>query len=778
MSKLIPDVTKDKIAGGVHQNKLHDSGHKHVNGQAVYVDDIPEPHGMLHIYMGMSTVAHANIKSMDLSEVRASEGVACVLTVEDIPGINDYSPVKGDDPIFAEGKVEFIGQPIFAVAADTIDLARAAAKKAVIEYEELPAILTIADAMEKGSYVSDPHVMARGDADGTIATAKHVIKNSVELGGQEQFYLEGMIAMSIPGEDDEVKVYSSTQHPSEVQHNVAKALAVPDHAVTIETRRLGGGFGGKESQPALMASVSALVAKATGRAAKMRLDRDDDMVMTGKRHDFHFEYEVGFDDDGVIEGVSMLHACRAGYSSDLTDAIADRAMFHCDNVYWLPNIKVESYRCKTNTVSNTAFRGFGGPQGVFLIERIIDEIAAKLDKDPLEVRQKNFYGVDDNNVTPYHMTVEDNVIHEIFEELEESSDYQKRRAEIREFNKHSKVLKKGIAMTPVKFGISFTTTFLNQAGALVHIYTDGSVKLNHGGIEMGQGLFTKVAQVVAEEFQIDIERVKITATDTSKVPNTSATAASSGSDMNGMAAQAAARTIKQRLTDFAATQFQASVEDVEWLPNRVRVGSEEIAFTDLVKQAYLNRISLSSTGYYATPKIHYDRENCKGRPFFYFSYGAAVTEVLIDTLTGENKITRVDILHDVGKSLNPTIDLGQVEGAYVQGAGWLTTEELWWDQAGRLRTHAPSTYKIPACSDRADDMRISLWEKGKNAEETIYRSKAVGEPPLVLGISAFHAISDAIASVTDYEVYPELDAPATAERVLMAVDRTRKAAKS
>ncbi len=767
------DTVEDKIKGGVHQNKLHDSAHKHVNGSAVYVDDIPEPSGMLQIFLGTSSIAHGTIKSMDLSEVKASKGVALVLTAGDIPGINDYSPVKGDDPIFSEGLVEFVGQPIFAVAADTQDQARAAAKKAKIIYDELPAILTIQGAMDKGSYISDPHVMSRGDAKGAIANAKHKFSNTMELGGQEQFYLEGMIAMAIPGEDDDVLVYSSTQHPSEVQHNVAKALAVPDHAVVIETRRLGGGFGGKESQPALMASVSAMVAKFTGRAAKLRLDRDDDMIMTGKRHDFHFEFEVGFDDDGVIEGVTMLHACRAGYSSDLTDAIADRAMFHSDNCYWLPNIAIESYRCKTNTVSNTAFRGFGGPQGLIIIERIIDEVAAKLGKDPLDVRKANFYGVDENNITPYHMTVEDNVIHELIDDLEASSDYVARRDAIRLFNQTSPILKKGIALTPVKFGISFTTTFLNQAGALVHVYTDGSVKLNHGGIEMGQGLNTKVAQVVAEEFQIDFDRVKITPTDTSKVPNTSATAASSGADMNGMAAQAAARTIKQRLTDFAVSQYQASVEDVEWLPNRVRVGTEEISFKNLAKQAYMARVSLSSTGYYATPKIHYDRPTCTGRPFYYFAYGAAVTEVILDTLTGENRITRADLLHDAGKSLNPTLDLGQVDGAYVQGAGWLTTEELVWDGKGNLRTHAPSTYKIPTCSDRPEDMRVALWDKGKNAEETIYRSKAVGEPPLMLGISAFHALSDAVASVSNYMQYPDIDAPATAECLLMAVEKIK-----
>lgn len=767
-------INKEQIKGGVRQSRLHDSGHKHVSGEAVYTDDILEPPRSLQVYIAMSPKAHARILSTNLDKVRAAPGVAVVLTADDVPGINDYSPVMGDDPIFAVDTVQYVGQPMFAVAAETIDQARAAAGLAEIEYEELEAILTIDQALEKQATVLATNVMKAGDSRAAIDKAANKLTGTLWIGGQDHFYLEGQIAMAVPGEDDDVLVYSSTQHPSEVQHNVAKALGVSDHSVTIEVRRMGGGFGGKESQPALLASIAAMVAKKTGRAAKLRLDRDDDMEMTGKRHDFRIDYEVGFDSNGRIEGVEFMQACRAGYSADLTGAIADRAMFHADNAYFLENATITSHRCKTNTVSNTAFRGFGGPQGMVGIERVVDEIAAHLGKDPLEVRKVNFYGQGDNrNVTPYMMTVEDNVIQDIVAELEESSDYAARREAIRAFNATSLYVKKGIALTPVKFGISFTTTFLNQAGALVHVYTDGSVHLNHGGTEMGQGLFTKVAQVVAEEFQIDAEKVKITATNTGKVPNTSATAASSGSDMNGMAAQAAARVIKDRLTKFAAERHQANVEDVAWLPGRVRVGSDEIAFADLVKQAYLARISLSSTGYYATPKIHFDVDKMQGRPFYYFAYGAAVTEVLVDTLTGENRITRVEILHDVGKSLNPAIDLGQIEGGFVQGVGWLTTEELWWDQTGRLRTHAPSTYKIPACSDRAPEFNVKIWEGGENREETIYRSKAVGEPPLMLGISAMMALSDAVASVNDYADYPALDAPVTAERVLTAVERLK-----
>jgi xanthine dehydrogenase large subunit len=558
---------------------------------------------------------------------------------------------------------------------------------------------------------------------------------------------------------------------------VAHVLGVPSHAVTVEVRRLGGGFGGKETQGNLMAAAAALVAKRAGRPAKLRLDRDDDMILTGKRHDFVIDYEVGFDRQGRIEGIRFDQMARCGWSTDLSHAICDRAMFHADNAYYLANAEIVSYRCHTNTVSNTAFRGFGGPQGVLGIERVIDEIAFALEADPLDVRRANFYepqdGPGERVMTPYHMTVEDSVIDQIAEELAASSDYAARRAAIREWNARNPVLKRGIALTPVKFGISFTTTFLNQAGALVHIFQDGSVMLNHGGVEMGQGLYTKVAQVAASELNIDLDRIKITATRTDKVPNTSATAASSGSDMNGMAVKDACDKLKARLTRFACETMNVTEADVAFLPNRVRVGAQEVPFNDFIKRAYMGRVSLSATGFYATPKIHWDRQAAKGRPFYYFAYGAAVCEAVIDTLTGENRILRADILHDVGKSLNPAVDLGQVEGGFIQGMGWLTTEELWWNDAGDLKTHAPSTYKIPACSDRPPEMHVNLWAKGMNRELTIRRSKAVGEPPLMLGTAALHAISDAVAAAGGYRTYPDLDAPATPERVLAAVERVR-----
>ncbi|USG62275.1 xanthine dehydrogenase molybdopterin binding subunit [Sneathiella marina] len=763
-----------EIKGTVYKGLAHDSAAKQVAGEAAYIDDIAEPKDMLMLYVAQSEKAHARVLKLDVSAVRTAPGVAAVLTAGDVPGINDASPIAGDDPLFAEGLVECVGQSLFAVAADTLEQARSAAGLAVVEYEELPALLTVEQAIAAESFVLPSREIVRGNPAEAIKGAPHRISKRMEIGGQEHFYLEGQVAFAIPGEDGDVFVYSSTQHPTEVQHNVAKVLKVADHSIITEIRRMGGAFGGKETQGAWYAAMAALAAVKTGRPAKIRLDRDDDMVMTGKRHDFVVNFEAGFDDDGRILGADFVFASRCGRSVDLSASINDRAMFHADNCYFLENVSIISHRCKTHTVSNTAFRGFGGPQGMLAPERMMDAIASYLKKDPLEVRKINLYGKTDRNVTPYQMTVEDNVAPEIIDALVASSNYVARREAIREFNQTSPVLKKGISLTPVKFGISFTATHLNQAGALLHVYTDGSAMINHGGTEMGQGLYTKVAQVVAEILQIDVGKVKITATRTDKVPNTSPTAASSGSDLNGKAAEAAAKTIKERLIAFAADHYDVDEEAVVFLPNRVRVGPEEMAFKDLVQAAYMNRISLSATGYYRTPKIHYDAATLSGRPFYYFAYGASVSEVVIDTLTGENKVVAVDILHDAGKSLNPDIDKGQIEGGFIQGMGWLTTEELYFDAQGVLKTHAPSTYKIPACSDRPEIFNMEIFEDGVNVEDTIFKSKAVGEPPLMLAISALSAITDAVSSVSDYEQYPDLDAPATPERILMAVRDMQK----
>ena len=751
----------------------HDSAHLHVAGEAAYTDDILETRGTLHAAFGLSSRAHARIKSMDLAGVRAAPGVVAVLTAADIPGENNVGPILHDDPILAATEVQFVGQPTFLVVAESVGAARQAARLGVIEYEDLPAVLTIEDALARQSFVIPSVTLQRGDWQAALAAAPHRLKGAFRIGGQEQFYLEGQVAYAVPGEDGDVLVYSSTQHPGEVQLQVAHALGVEAHRVAVECRRMGGGFGGKETQASHPACAVALGARATGRPVKLRYDRDDDITITGKRHDYLVEYEVGFDGAGRIAGIDLMFASRCGFSADLSGPVNDRTVMHADNCYHLPAVRIVSHRCKTNTQSNTAFRGFGGPQGMMAIEYVLDEIARALDCDPVAVRRANFYGPG-RDVTPYDMPVEDFVADRLFDELAVSSDYAARRAAIRKWNATSAIVKRGIAMTPVKFGISFTATFYNQASALVHVYTDGSVLLNHGGTEMGQGLFTKVAQVVAHELGVDLERVRVSASDTSKIPNASATAASSGSDLNGKAAQAASAAIKARLAAFAAERFQVPPEAVRFTANHVEIGDlKRLKFGEFVRLAYLARVQLWASGFYKTPKIHYDPKTLKGRPFYYFAYGAAVSEVAIDTLTGETRLLRADILHDVGRSLNPAIDLGQVEGGFVQGMGWLTTEELWWNESGRLMTHAPSTYKIPVASDVPVDFRVKLWERGENVEDSIHRSKAVGEPPLMLAISVFHAIKDAVGAVAGYKVPPRLNAPATPEEVLRAVDAVK-----
>ncbi|KKX30220.1 xanthine dehydrogenase molybdopterin binding subunit [Rhizobium sp. LC145] len=769
--------TKNTINGPMHAALKHDSAHKHVTGSAEYIDDIPEPAGTLHGGLGLSDRAHAEILSIDLDAVRTAPGVVAVITADDIPGFNDVASTgQHDEPLLATREVQFHGQPVFAVIAETRDQARRAARLAKIEYRDLPHWADIDGALENdGPLVVQPMTLRRGEPQTEIEKAPLRLQGHMYIGGQEHFYLEGHVALAIPGEDEDIAVWSSTQHPSEVQHMVAHVLGIANHAVTVRTRRMGGGFGGKETQGNQFACLAAIAAKKLGRAVKFRPDRDEDMGVTGKRHDFRVDYDVGFDEDGRIHAVDATYAARCGFSADLSGPVTDRALFHADSSYFYPHVHLTSKPLKTHTVSNTAFRGFGGPQGMVGAERIIEEIAYATGKDPLEIRRLNFYGEPGSGrtTTPYHQEVEDNIVARIVDELEASSDYQARRQAILEFNEQSPVIRKGIALTPVKFGISFTMTAYNQAGALVHVYQDGSIHLNHGGTEMGQGLYVKVAQVVADTFNVDIERVKITATTTGKVPNTSATAASSGSDLNGMAGYDAARQIKERLIDFTMRQWNVERQEVEFLPNRVRIGAEVVPFDTLVRAAYYDRVQLSAAGFYKTPKIHWDRKEGRGHPFYYFAYGAAVSEVSIDTLTGEYQVERTDILHDVGKSLNPAIDIGQVEGGFVQGMGWLTTEELWWDDKGRLRTHAPSTYKIPLASDRPKIFNVKLAEWAENAEPTIGRSKAVGEPPFMLAISVLEALSMAVASVADYRECPRLDTPATPERVLMAVERLK-----
>ncbi|PKI15859.1 xanthine dehydrogenase molybdopterin binding subunit [Colwellia sp. 12G3] len=756
--------------GGVGRSKKHESADKQVAGEAIYVDDRPSLRGELHAAVGQSTMAHANIISMDLSAVKAAEGVVKVITVEDVPGHTDIGPVFPGDPVLAIGKVEFVGQPLFAVAATSFDLARKAVKLAKVEYEELEAVLTVKDALAKKSFVRPPHTLKRGDSESAIAAAEHQLSGEIVVGGQEHMYLEGQVSTAEPTEDGGMNIYTSSQHPSEVQKLVAEVLDIPLNKVLVDMRRMGGGFGGKETQAAPWACIAALLANETKRPVKFKLARLDDMVMTGKRHPFENNYTVGFDKNGQIKGINIEVNGNCGYSPDLSDAIVDRAMFHSDNAYYLDQATITGNRCKLNTVSHTAYRGFGGPQGMMTIELIMDEIARHLGKDPLEIRKINLYGKEERNVTHYDQTIEHNNLSEIIESLEESSDYQARRKAITEFNATSPILKKGIALTPVKFGISFTVQHLNQAGALVHVYTDGTIHLSHGGTEMGQGLNTKVAQIVAEEFQVDVDTVACSAARTDKVPNSSPTAASSGTDLNGKAAEAAAKSIKQRLIDFACDKYDVEAQQVHFENNNVIVGEQTFSFAEFSQIAYMNRVSLSSTGFYKTPKIHYDRASGKGRPFFYFATGACVSEVIMDTLTGEYKTLRTDILQDVGHSINPAIDIGQIEGAFVQGMGWLTTEELVWNEQGRLLSNNPATYKIPAINDAPEDFRVALVPDAPNREHTIYNSKAVGEPPFMLGMAVWSALKDAVASVADYKVSPKLDTPATPERVLFAVE--------
>lgn len=752
----------------VGRARKHESAELHVRGEATYTDDIAELAGTLHAALGLSARAHAHVKAIDLAPVRASRGVVAVLTCADIPGLNDCGPIIHDDPILADGLVQYIGQPLFIVVADTHDNARRAARLAQVDYEDLPAILTPQAARAAQSYVLPPMRLARGDAQAAFARATHTVKGELYVGGQEQFYLEGQIAYAIPGEDRGMHVYCSTQHPSEMQHVVAHALDLHSHHVTVECRRMGGGFGGKESQSALWAAAASIAAARLRRPVKLRADRDDDMLVTGKRHCFHYEYEVGHDALGRILAARVDMVTRAGYSADLSGPVATRAVCHFDNAYYLSDVEIRAACGKTNTQSNTAFRGFGGPQGAIAIEYVLDEIARNLGRDPLDIRRLNLYGQAERNVTPYGQQIVDNVLPELLDELEASSDYRARRAAIEDYNRASPVLKKGLALTPLKFGIAFNVTHLNQAGALVHVYVDGSILVNHGGTEMGQGINTKVMQVVAHELGVDIERVRATATHTGKVANTSATAASTGADLNGKAAQDAARTIRERLADFVARQYGGAASEVRFLGGSVFVGGMALPFEEVVAKAYLARVQLWSDGFYATPGLHWDPKTMTGRPFSYFAYGAAVSEVVVDTLTGEWKLVRVDALYDAGRSLNPAIDIGQVEGAFIQGMGWLTTEELWWNPAGKLMTHAPSTYKIPGVSDCPEDFRVRLFDNA-NVEDSIHRSKAVGEPPLLLPFSVFFAIRDAISAVGEHRVNPPLNAPATCEAILDAV---------
>ncbi len=775
MNKTCPPVSADTLAPAsvVGSSRPHESAALHVSGEARYTDDLPELRGTLHAALGLSPVARGRLLGVDRTALLTLPGVVAVLTADDIPGENNCGPLLHDDPILAASELRYLGQPVFAVIATERELARRAAAQAArfIQCEALPPVLTALEAHAAGQYVVPPMHLQRGDPAATLAAAPHRWQGEWSVGGQEQFYLEGQISYALPQEDAALLLHCSTQHPSEMQQLVAHALGWDSHRVQVQCRRMGGGFGGKESQSALFACVAALAAQRLQRPVKLRLDRDDDIMITGRRHGFDYRWDVGFDDDGRLLAADVDLIANCGHSADLSAPVMTRALCHFDNAYWLPHVALHGFCARTNTQSNTAFRGFGGPQGALAMEVILDGIARRLGLDPALVRQRNFYSDEGaRNITPYGQEVQDNLLQPLAAQLLRDSAYEQRRAEIAAYNAASPVLKRGIAFTPLKFGISFNVVHLNQAGALVHVYTDGSVLVNHGGTEMGQGLNTKVAQVVAQALGLPLEAVRVTATDTGKVANTSATAASTGSDLNGRAAQDAALRIRARLAPLAAEMLGAAEAQLQWSGGQVSAAGQAgavLPFATLVQQAYLRRIQLWSEGFYATPGLHWNRETLQGKPFFYFAYGAAVAEVLVDTLTGEYRVLRADALHDVGQSLNPALDIGQVEGAFVQGQGWLTCEELrWHPQSGKLLTHAPSTYKIPTANDMPQDFRVKLFGR-PNGADSIHRSKAVGEPPLLLPFAVLLALQDAVASVSP--AAPPLRAPATAERVLQAL---------
>ncbi len=768
------------MKGQIHTAHRHDSALKHVTGQALYIDDIAEPPGTLHAALVLSPIASGRLRKLDLSPATSSPGVVAVFAASDIPGRNNIASPGKEEPLFAEDNVEHAGQPLAMVVACSLDAARAAAERVKPDIEPTEAILDVQTALARQAYVQAPSTILRGDPDAALRGAPHTLTGEFSVGGQEHFYLEGQIAFALPGEDGDLVVHSSTQHPTEVQHVCAQVLGCDYNRITAVVRRLGGGFGGKESNASWVAAAAALAAARTGKPVKLRLPREIDIIATGKRHGFDYRYTVGFDGEGRVLALDAVLAADAGFSLDMTPGVVARALTHVDNAYWIPHVRAVGYACRTNKQSNTAFRGFGGPQGVLVMEDAIDRIAHRLGRDANEVRALNFYGPGGDE-TPYGQKIEENHLPRCWAEVKQLGEWQRRRAEVDAFNKANRVLKRGLGLFPLKFGISFNLPHLNQAGALVHVYTDGSIRLNHGGTEMGQGLFIKVAQVVAEVFKVDIDRIRPSATSTAEVPNTSPTAASTGSDLNGWAAWDAANTIRQRMVAFAAEHFGVAQDDIEFADGNVRIakpGSNQVmSFGEMAKLCYMGRVSLSSTGYYKTPKIHWDGVAMRGHPFFYFSFGAAMAEVAVDTLTGESRVLRADLVQDCGASLNPAIDLGQIEGAFVQGQGWLTCEELWWDKQGRLRTVGPSTYKIPGSRDVPAVFNVKMLENAPSREATIFRSKAVGEPPLLLATAVWTALKDAIATVGDHRRAVRLDAPATPERVLAAIETVRTAAR-
>ena len=761
----------------------HESALLHVTGQATYTDDIPELRGTLYAALVLSPVAHGELlgEGIDRAALLAQPEVVAVFTAADIPGENNCGPIVHDDPFLAHGKVEFLGQSVAVVVARSMHSARKAAKGAKVAVKELPAILSIDDALAQQSFVMPSKGITRGEPEQKIAGAPHRVQGRTSCGQQEQFYLEGQIAYAVPREDDQLTLFVSTQHPDGNQREAAAALNLSAKDVEVICRRMGGGFGGKEGNSSIFSQSAALAAFKLKRPVKLRVNRDDDMMITGKRHDFRIDYDCGFDDSGRILGIDVVLASRCGYSTDYSGPVNDRALLHIDNCYYLPHLKIISHRCKTNMQSATAFRGFGGPQGMFGIETVIEEIAHKLGKDPLEIRRVNLYrdpalsGDAGSMTTQYGQTIEDWVGDQVIDQVASQADYDARRQAVASFNAQSKYRKRGLALVPLKFGISFTATMLNQGGALINVYQDGSVSVNHGGTEMGQGLNTKMAQVAADGLGIPVSLVRVTGTDTQKVPNASATAASSGADINGAAINNACDQLRARLKPVAARLLGCEATAVEFGAGYARATSSAVApipWQKVVLQAWLDRVSLSVTGFYMTPDIQYDFNTLHGRAFYYYCYGAAVTEVEIDTRSGEWWLRAADIVHDVGQSINPAIDKGQIEGAYIQGMGWLTMEECIWDKQGKLLTHGPSTYKIPVAGDVPEHFKVSLFD-GRNVKPTPHRSKATGEPPLMNALSVFFALRDAVSASAQHRVRVDLVAPATPERILLACERAK-----
>ncbi len=754
----------------------HASATQHVTGKAVFVGDMNTPENTLIGRIVYSPHAKAKIISYDTSEALNVKGVVDILDYKRIPGDNQMSHLAKDEPCLAENEVVCIGQVIFLIAAETEEAAVEAEKKIKIEFEPLTPILTIQEAMAKNSRIAPSRKIENGTPEKAMAESDHVLEGELYVGGQEHWYLETQACVCVPLEDGGMKVYSSTQNPTETQFVVAEVLGLDAHKVECEVTRMGGAFGGKESQANHPAAWAALLANATGRTVKLVLHRDDDQKITGKRHRFYATYKIGFNSNGMVNSYIVDLNADAGCATDLSMAILERAMFHAENAYYIPNIRITATAWKTNLPSNTAFRGFGGPQGMAVIENAIDRVARFLKKDAADIRFKNFYGDGVRNETPYSQIVKENRLLPVWDIIIKKSDYAARKEAIALFNSQNTFKKRGIALTPIKFGISFTTSFLNQAGALVLIYKDGSVLVNHGGTEMGQGLHTKIRRIAALELGVSGNNVKVNATNTSKVPNTSPTAASSGTDLNGMAVKNAIDKLRERLAPVARKMLKEKfgLENAEHLVFECSAvfdsnhTEQKIPFADLAKRAHFEQVSLSATGFYKTPGITFNKDTGKGTPFHYFAYGMAVSEAEVDVLTGKSIVLRSDIVHDVGDSINHDIDRGQVAGAFIQGLGWVAMEKMRYNAQGHLLNHSPDTYKIPNMGDLPPIFNIDLLQGYPNAT-VIRKSKAVGEPPFMLAFSAWLAIKDAISAVDGHQKEPFFELPADAETVLKAL---------